>query len=221
MRKEGHLRRALAGLCLLLGGCSGLLGGGSRAELYRFGVQPAEAAPAMSPDAARPVLILFVGANFEPAIDSDRILTVTGNQAAYVARARWVSPAEDLFDDATRRAFDRHMASPRLVRLLGVPHPDYALAIDVRRFEADYGGGAGAPPEVVIETRVRLVRWADRTIVAEWPVVARERARENRVAAIVDAFDRGTAAVVGRIAELTREEVARNPAPVMAGQSRR
>jgi len=221
MRRDRHLRCALAGLCLLPGGCSGLLGGGSRADLYRFGVPPAVAAPAVQPDAARPVLILFSGANFEPAIDGDRILTVTGNRAAYVARARWISPAEDLFDDAARRAFDQLMSSPRLVRLIGVPHPDYALGIEVRRFEADYARGGGAPPEVVIETRVRLMRWADRAIVGEWPVVSRERARENRVAAIVDAFDRGSATVVARIAELTREAVARNPAPAMADQPRR
>jgi cholesterol transport system auxiliary component len=107
-----------------------------------------------------------------------------------------------------------------MVRLVGAPPPDFALGIDVRRFEADYAGGAAAPPDIVIEARVRLIRWSDRTLIAEWPVVSRETAGENRVSAIVEGFDRGTNAVVARIADLTREELARaprGPGPSQAG----
>ena len=65
--------------------------------------------------------------------------------------------------------------------------------------------GADAPPEVVIETRVRLMRWSDRTMVDEWQVSSREPATANRVTAIVDGFDRGTATVAQRIADLTQQ----------------
>jgi ABC-type uncharacterized transport system auxiliary subunit len=57
------------------------------------------------------------------------------------------------------------------------------------------------------------MRWSDRTVVAEWPVVSHERAQENRVATIVDAFDRGTTTVVARIADLTQERLAALPPP--------
>ncbi|HEY5711360.1 MAG TPA: ABC-type transport auxiliary lipoprotein family protein [Allosphingosinicella sp.] len=213
MKIDRTLRSALFGLVFMLGGCGGLLGGGGSADLYRFGIQPVAETETALPDATRPISIFYAGANFEPAIDGDRILTVTGSQAAYVAGARWISPASELFDSATRRAFNRRMPSARMVRLVGAPPPDYAVGIEVRRFEADYVGGAAAPPEIVIETRVRLVRWSDRSLVAEWPVVSREMAQENRVATIVDAFDRGTNMVTARIADLTQEALGRSPAP--------
>ena len=204
-------RYAPYGLALLLAGCSGLLGGGS-ADMYRFGSIPAAEPMAVPADAARPVSIVYVGANFERAIDGDRILTVTGSQAGYVADARWIAPASEMFDAAALRAFEQRAPSARIVRLRGSPLPEYAMGIDVRRFEVDYSAGAGAPPDIVIETRVRLMRWADRTLIAEWPVVSRETARENRVSIIVDAFDRGTATVVARIADLTQETLTRNAA---------
>jgi cholesterol transport system auxiliary component len=206
---------ALSGLALMLSGCGSLLGGGRPAELYRFGSQPAGQAQGVEASAARPVTILYVGANFESVADTDRILTVTGSQAAYVAGARWIAPASDLFDGAIRQAFDHRTTAARIVRLRSVPLPDYALGIDVRRFEADYVGGAAAPPQIVIETRVRLMRWADRVVIAEWPVESREAAQENRIATIVDAFDRGTSTVVARIADLTQETLARTPPPAL------
>jgi cholesterol transport system auxiliary component len=98
-----------------------------------------------------------------------------------------------------------------MVQIRGAPLPDYALGIDVRRFEAEYVGGAEAPPEVVIEARLRLMRWADRTLIGEWPVVVREPATENRMAAIVDAFDRATTTAVTRIADLTQQSLAGQP----------
>ena len=210
-------RYALYGLALMLAGCGGLLGGGGSADMYRFGSLPAAEPMALPPGAAQPVTIVYVGANFERAIDGDRILTVTGSQAGYVADARWIAPASEMFDAAALRAFEQRAPSARIVRLRGSPLPEYAMGIDVRRFEADYSAGAGAPPDIVIEARVRLMRWADRTLVGEWPVVSRETARENRVATIVDAFDRGTATVVARIADLTQETLTRNAA--VAGDS--
>jgi cholesterol transport system auxiliary component len=213
-------RNALYGLGLMLCGCGGLLGGGGSADLYRFGSLPAAEPQALPPEAARPVLIVYVGANFERAINGDRILTVTGSQAGYVADARWIAPASEMFDAAAVRAFEQRAPSARIVRLRGAPLPDYALGIDVRRFEVEYAGGVGAPPEVVIEARARLMRWADRTLVAEWPVVSRETATENRVATIVDAFDRGTATVVARIADVTQETLTRNAAVATGDPSR-
>ena len=220
MKLTRTLRGGLFAFALVLGGCGGILGGGGSADMYRFGSLPAAEPMALPSNAAQPVSIVYVGANFERAINGDRILTVTGSQAAYVADARWIAPASEMFDAATLQAFERRAPSARIVRLRGAPVPDYAMGIDVRRFEVEYAGGAGAPPDIVIEARVRLMRWADRTLVAEWPVVSRETASENRVATIVDAFDRGTATVVARIADLTQETLTRNAA-LGAGQVNR
>jgi cholesterol transport system auxiliary component len=215
MRSIRKSRAATAAILLLLAGCGGLLGGGERADLYRFGAAapPTEATfvPVAAPSMERPALVLFVGANFERAIAGDRILTVTGAQAGYVAEARWVSPAADLFDAAARQALETRMTSARVVRLRGSPMPDYALGIDVRRFEADYAAGPEAPPDIVLEARARLLRWTDRSIVAEWPVSVRQPAAQNRMPSLVDAFDRATAEAVTRIADGAEQALAGQP----------
>jgi cholesterol transport system auxiliary component len=200
----------LAGLALL-SGCGSLLGGGGSADMYRFGAMPGDPA-AVPAAAAAPAMLLFTGANFEPAIDSDRILTVTGAQAGYVADARWIAPAPELFDAAAVRALEQRAPSARVVRLRGAPMPDYALGIEIRRFEADYAAGQEAPPEIVIEGRARLMRWSDRTLIDEWLVTAREPAGENRVGTIVQAFDRGTATIVTQIADRAQQALSRQAA---------
>src|SRR5688572_5016561 len=100
MKMTRRLRGALLAFTIVLGGCGGLIGGGGSADMYRFGSLPAaasaEGAMGGPMETARPTLVLFVGSIFEPAIDSDRILTVNGSQARYVADARWIAPAPEL-----------------------------------------------------------------------------------------------------------------------------
>ena len=214
---------ALGASLLLLGGCGGLLGGGGRADLYRFGTAslPPAVAPqptALQPGMARPLLVLFAGSTFDRAIESDRILTVTGSQAAYVAAARWVAPADDLFDGAVLRAFEARTPVARLVQLRGSPLPDYAIGIDIRRFEADYVGGPAAAPEVVVEGRLRLMRWNDRALIGEWPVLVRQPAAENRLPSIVDAFDRATTEAVTRMADDVQQSLVSQPRIAQRGE---
>lgn len=77
----------------------------------------------------------------------------------------------------------------------------YALLIDVRRFEALYAGAEEVPSEIVVESQARLVRRVARAIVGEREVTRTEPAAENRVSAIVMAFDRATAGVIAEIAD--------------------
>lgn len=195
---------ALAIALLATAGCGGLLGGGAAADLYRFGDAPPAAPP---PPAAtgQSILVSYGGADFEAESSGDRILTVNGATLSYVADARWVAPAADLFDGALFRSLDGLAPAIRIVRPGQIPRADFTLTVDVRRFEAVYAGAQA--PEALIEANVRLIRRSDRTIVGEWPVMSREAAGENRVTAIVAAFDRATAAVTARINDLTRETI--------------
>ena len=181
---------------LLLAGC---LGGGGKADLYRFG--PAGAAQPATGAVAATIVVAYPGATFARPAASDRILTINGAQAGYIAKARWVAPAPDLFDAAALEAFDAHAPGLRIVRTADFTKAAYTLLLEVRRFEAQYPGDPKAAPDVLVETRARLVRRSDRAIVAEWDVARREHAAENRVTAIVTAFDRATAGVVDEIAQ--------------------
>ena len=83
--------------------CVSLLPKSDPAQLYRFDVEPARAEAAATDSQ---VGLLKPPARFTQAAAGDRLLTVTGGQAAYIAAARWVAPANVLFDEAVARGFD-------------------------------------------------------------------------------------------------------------------
>ena len=97
------LRLAVVGACALaLSGCISLLPKSKPAQLYRFGAAPA-AAPAATPHA---IAVFRTNGSFQGEAADDRILTVTGGKAAYIAESRWVAPADVLFNEAVANAFD-------------------------------------------------------------------------------------------------------------------
>jgi cholesterol transport system auxiliary component len=191
---------AAAALALSLCGCISLFPSSKPAQLYRFGVTPAAAGP------ARPstVGVFRAMGQFQREAAGDQILTLTGERAAYVAGARWVAPAEVLFDEAVSDAF----AGPGRVRLISrgeQAHADYALRLEVRNFETDYA--EGGPPTVLIRVRAVLTNQS-RATVAEQVFEARTPAAENRVSAIVAAYDQALSKVLGDIVAWTNGSVA-------------
>ena len=183
---------ATGALVLSLGGCAvlGLLGGGGKknaAQLYRFGGSEGVAA---APVATSATNIQLSNLRMDPAAEGDRILGVTGTEAAYIANSRWVAPARDLFTAAAERAFDR--AGLRLIRRDQPISPDLSLALEVPTFEARYENGAQAAPIVIVEVRAALVHGRQRDVLGETSYTVRQPAAENRVSAIVTAFDQAT-----------------------------
>lgn len=185
---------ALTALAAPLGACALLFGGGKPAQLYRFG---ADAAPTVAVSGSS-FGVLKGRTDFVEAAASDQILTVTNGEAAYIAQARWVSPAAILFDELVDRTFQGSEGRARLITRGEVAKADYVLKLDVRTFEARYPAPKAAP-EVVVETRALLTRNDTREVVGERVFTARVQAGENRVSAIADAFDRASDQVVGDI----------------------
>ena len=191
-----RLSRAIVALALgaPLAGCALLFGGGDPAQLYRFGAEPAPTASV----AGSKFGVLKSTTDFVEAAASDKILTVTQGEAAYIKDARWVSPASVLFDEAVDRTFQGSSSRARLVTRGEVAKADYVLKLDVRTFEARYPGPKLAP-EVVVETRAMLTRNDNREMVAEEVFTSRVQAGENRVGSIVAAYDQATDDVISDI----------------------
>ena len=190
-----RLSRAFIALALAVpvGACA-LLSGGDPAQLYRFGAEPA---PTMSVEGAK-FGVLKSTTDFVAAAASDKILTVTRGEAAYIKDARWVSPASVLFDELVDRTFQGSSGRARLITRGEVAKADYVLKLDVRTFEARYPGPKLAP-EVVVETRATLTRSDTRELVAEEVFTSRVQAGENRVSAIVAAYDQAADEVISDI----------------------
>jgi len=189
------LRLAALGACALtLSGCISLLPKSKPAQLYRFGPEPAASqATAPSPNA---VAVFRANGTFQGESADDRMLTVTGGKAAYIAQSRWVAPASVLFDEAVSQAFD---ASPiRLIARGQQGRFAYALRLDVRNFEARYDAGPDGAPTVVVRVHAALNK-ADQSIVGEQVFEATAQAADNRVGAIVAAYNKALSEVLAKI----------------------
>ncbi len=89
----------------------------------------------------------------------------------------------------------------------------HALALEIRRFEADYS--AGEPPVAQVAFAVTLGRLSDRLVLTSFTVAAEEKASANRVSAVVAALDAAFARAAGEIAgrgfEAIAQDLARQP----------
>lgn len=178
-----------------LSGCISLFPKVKPAGLYRFG-DAAPAASTVKAAAGPPVGVLKGPTVFTRAAAGDRLLTVTGSEVAYIAGARWVSPAGVLFDEAAARAFYAEGGHVRLIGRGEQVKADLVLRLEVRSFETVYVNGPGAPPEVVVQLRAVLTRASDRTLVGDKIFDARTPAADNRVGAIVAAYDQSVGKVL-------------------------
>jgi len=184
---------AVAALAISLSACVSLFPDTKPAQLYRFGSHmPAPQATERPPAQFG---VVRAGGGFVRAASTDRILTVSGEEVAYVAESRWVSPAVTLFDEAVQRAFDANTGAARLVTRGEAAKADYSLRVDVTRFEAVYDRGAKSPPMVMVSVRVTLAR-PDRTLAGSDIIESQVRAGDNRVSAIVGAFDQAVGQVL-------------------------
>jgi len=194
----------VAAVALALSACVSLLPKAKPAHLYRFG-QPAGSEATTA--AVGKVGVFRTNATFQRESAGDRILTITGGKVAYIAETRWAAPAAVLWDEAVLAAFD---ADPGPARLISRGEPaaaDYILRLDVRNFEARYDHGAKAAPSVLVRVRAALTK-ADRALVSEKIFETEVRAADNRVTAIVPAYDQAVARILKDVVAWTNEQSA-------------
>ena len=199
------LTLAAVGACALaLSGCISLLPKSKAAQMYRFGY--AETGPASARTlTGQEFGVLKPPATFQHEAAGDRMLTSTGSEVAYIGVARWVAPAQVLFDQAVANAFD---ASPvRLIARGQQGRAAYALRVDVRSFEARYDAGPKEAPTIVVHVHAALTK-ADQSSIGEQDFEARVPASDNRVGAMVAAFDKAVKDTVGQLVAWTETKAA-------------
>jgi cholesterol transport system auxiliary component len=94
------------------------------------------------------------------------------------------------------------------VRLISRGEPAtaaYILRLDVRNFEARYDHGPKAAPTVLVRVRAAMTRGTDKQV-AEKIFEASVPASDNRVSAIVPAYDKAVAQVLKQIVAWTDEQ---------------
>jgi cholesterol transport system auxiliary component len=192
----------IAALALALSGCISLLPKSKPSQLYRFGQAVGEAPPREG------VIAVFLGNGIFPnEASGDRILTTeAGGKAAYIAQSRWIAPAGVLWTQAVQSAFDSDPGRVRLNVRGQAARSEYILRLDVRTFEARYEGGTGGAPTVVVRVRGVMSK-TDMSKVNEHLFEVKAQASDNRVGAIVAAYDKAVVDVLGQIVTWTNEKI--------------
>lgn len=175
-----------AAAAISLSGCA-LLSSPDPVQLYRFG----DVADATATPPATPIQVKLRAVEFPQPASGDRILSVTGTEAAFVAGGRWVAPAVQIYSDALESAFGAQARNVRLIGRRELTPTTRLLDIDVRAFEARYDY-VDAVPSVVVTVRARLLRFPERTVSMEQTFTVTQSAGENRMSAIVAAYDTAT-----------------------------
>lgn len=180
-----------------LSGCA-LLSSPDPVQLYRFG----DVDGAIGTPVASPVQVKLRAVEFPQASQGDRLLGITGSEAAFIAGARWISPAVTLYSASVESAFAVQARTVRLIGRRELTPATRLLDIDVRSFETRYDA-VDAVPTVVVTARARLLRFPERTVVAEQTFTVIQPAGENRVSAIVAAYDVATRDLNGQLVAWT------------------
>jgi cholesterol transport system auxiliary component len=189
---------AVLAVSLLLTGCVSLFPKTVPVQLYRL----SQAAPAPAARAPAGFALARAPISFPTDAEGDRLLTVSGQEAAFIADARWLQPAAVMFEEVLVDAFDQP-GSPRLVGRGENLATGATLRLEVRRFETDYDKGQAGPPTVEITVHALLIRNADHSAAAETLIQTRQTASDNRVAAIVAAYNSAVAQSVGAVRDWT------------------
>lgn len=176
---------AVALLATMLAGCGGLR---SDAEADRIYVLHPAAEAAEATTAPLPGMLMVPRPAVQPGLDTNRIaLTRAGNELDYYALSRWSGSLPQVLE-----AFAVQSLQGAFVTVVGAGRgagaADHELLLTVRDFQAEYG--AGGAPQVHVALDCLLVATSPRRVLGSCNAEVREPAADNRMSAIVAAFER-------------------------------
>jgi cholesterol transport system auxiliary component len=214
-----RLATGLAALLpILLAGCGGVFESSLAAPQTYVLRMPVNAAPAGTDGQASAGSLLVRRPEAGPGLDSNRIALLRNDRRFdFYAASLWAAPAPDVLEsvviDAMRSAgtFTAVLddASPFV--------PRYDLRITLRRFEADYtndgrgsqaNGGSGRAPTVYVVLDCTLGRHRDRALLGSFTAQGSAIADEDRLGAVVAAFEAATAGAMAELIRVTAATIA-------------
>ncbi len=174
-------------LIAALGGCS-LLGSNERSAVTIYSpVVRIQADPSWPTVDWQLVLVKPSAAR---VVDSPRInVRPTPSELEVYKGVSWAQPATDMLDDALVRGFEDSGRINGVARVTTGIRADYKLAMDVRRFEADYRGQA--TPTALIEVNAKLIHVIDQRVVADRTFRQENPVGSTDVAQVTVALEQG------------------------------
>lgn len=138
-------------------------------------------------------------------LDTARIATRSSpTEINYFANARWTERAPKMVQSLLVESFENSHRIVSVGRQAVGLRSDFNLKAELREFQAEYFDGA-ATPTVRVTINAKLVTQPRQEIVASKTFESRVEAREDSMAAIVEAFDDALGRVMKHIVQWTLE----------------
>ncbi|SEK43592.1 cholesterol transport system auxiliary component [Pseudoxanthomonas sp. GM95] len=197
------------GTSLTLAGCSSLLGGGGREPTSIYSPQVQVTADPNWPSV--PASIVVAKPSAARVLDSSRIaVRPTPDELQVYHGAAWAQSATDMLQDAVTRTLEDSGKTGGTGTTDAGIRGVYKLVMDVRRFEADYAGGA--TPSAVLVVNAKLVQNADQSVAASRTFNVIQPASGTETGVVVQAFDQALTQLTTQIVGWTLTSVQAHPA---------
>ena len=173
---------------------------------------PAAATVAEPAQATLPYVLTVLTPAVQPGLAQDGIALITADRRLdYFANSRWPDALPRVVGALIVQTLRGSGAIATVSDDTTPFAADYLLRVDVSQFEAHYTGAAtdaGAVPTVQVRLECTLARRIDRVVVASFVARGAEAATENRMAAVVLAFDRASQAALSELRGQTLQALA-------------
>jgi ABC-type uncharacterized transport system auxiliary subunit len=190
--------------------CSGVFESSVEApQAYVLRLPPAPP-PEVAPNAGS---VLLQRPEAGPGLDSERIALLRGDHRFdFFAASRWAAPAPDLVESVMIDALRATGSFAAVFDDTSPFAPRYNLRCTLRRFEADYtadrGSAGGRGPTVQVALDCTLGRHRDRELLASFTARGSSVASEDRLNAVVAAFETATATAMTELGRAAAEALA-------------
>jgi cholesterol transport system auxiliary component len=193
---------ALPLLMALLTACAGSLFKNKAAPptMYLLSATPKSSAadPAKTPPA--PIDVAVLKLRVRAGLDTDRIAALYPDRSLdYFAGVRWSGPLDEVLQDLAVQEFHSNPGLRNVSADASVFASPYWLEIEVVDFQAEYAAG-GAAPTVHVHLLARVGNSGERHVLGRFEPDIHEAAADNRMTAIVDAYNRAADKALAEIA---------------------
>ena len=190
----------MALLGVTLAACAGSLFKNKTAPptMYMLGATRSQAADA--PGNNLPGDLAVLRPRVRAGLDTDRIAALYPDRRMdYFADVRWSGPLDEVLQDLAVQQFHASLKRGNVSPDASVFASAYWLEIEVMDFQAEYSA-AGGPPTVHVHFQARVGNSGDRQVLARFEPDVHEAAADNRMSAIVDAYNRAADQALSDIA---------------------
>jgi cholesterol transport system auxiliary component len=156
--------------------------------------------PAGAPAGAAGADLAILKLRVRAGLDTERIAALYPDRRMdYFADVRWTGPLDEVLQDLAVQEFHSNPNFGNVRADASVFASVYWLEIEVADFQAEYSA-AGVAPTVHVHLLARLGNSADRRILARFEPDIHQAAADNRMSAIIDAYNRATDQALSQIA---------------------